>query len=420
MKRLGLFLAIVCGALLSGGCASKMATYQAPLEDIGVLSQKSRAEMTIPEVAYAELATIKPGERPPIETDEAGYWMVMDQAEEKLKTSGHLVRDRRLQAYLEGVVARLVPEYSQDIRIYLARVPHFNASMAPNGAMQIWTGLLLRVENEAQLAAIIGHELGHYLRRHTLQRMRDVIDKTGALVFVQLATAVAGIAPVGDLIQLGTIGSIQAFSREQEREADGYGIALMTRAGYDPREAAKVWERLIAEQEADKDRHKPFMFLATHPAAEERYAALQELGEEIVARRQEGFQLGEATYLQTVAPYRRDYLRDDLNLRNYDRSEKLLQMLMENKRNQGELRYFSGELYRLRGQEGDTERALAEYEKATRAGTPPPDVYRAMGLLYSRAGKKQEAIEAFETYLQTSSECTDRKMIQYLIEEMKQ
>lgn len=414
-----LVVIVVCGAFALGGCALNMAKYEAPLEDIGVYSQKSRDEMKIPEVSYAELATIKPGERPAIETDEAGYWMVMDQAEEQLRTSGNLVRDPELQAYLEQVTSRLVPEYSKDIRIYLVRVPHFNASMAPNGAMQIWTGLLLRVENEAQLAAVIGHEIGHYLRRHTLQRMRDVIGTTSALVFVRMAAAVAGVAPVGDLIQIGAVAGIQAFSRDQEREADGYGIALMTRAGYDPREAAKVWERLIAEQEADKEGSKPFMFLATHPASKERYKALRELGEGIVSRTGETFQLGEESYRQAVASHRQDYLRDELNLRNYDRSEKLLQLLTENQNDQDELSYFKGELYRLRGREGDAERALAEYKKAACSGSPLPEMYRAMGLLYSRSEKKQEAIEAFQAYLQNCTDCEDRQMILHMIEEMK-
>ena len=55
----------------------------------------------------------------------------------------------------------------------LVRTPYFNASMAPNGMMQVWSGLLLRVDNEAQLAAVLGHEIGHYLARHSVERLRD-------------------------------------------------------------------------------------------------------------------------------------------------------------------------------------------------------------------------------------------------------
>jgi len=157
--------------------------------------------------------------------------MAMDRAEEKLKTSGDLARDEALNAYLRKIMCDLAPDHCGDMRVYLVRIPYLNATMAPNGAMQVWTGLLLRVRNEAPLATILGYEIGHYLRRHGLQRMRDVIDKTGALVFVQLATLVAGVPLAGDLIQTLTAARIQAFGRDQEREADGYGIALMSRAG---------------------------------------------------------------------------------------------------------------------------------------------------------------------------------------------
>jgi len=193
--------------------------------------------------------------------------------------------------------------------------------------------------------------------------MRDVIGKSSALVFVHLASALAGIPAAGDIMQLVAIGSIQAFSRDHEREADGYGIALMSRAGYDPREAAKVWAWLIEEKEADEDDPNVPIFLATHPAAEERYEALKELGEKVVAK---GglFKLGEERFLEQILPHRAGYLRDELHLRDYDRTEKLLDMLIDKGANLGELHFFKGELHRLRGKEGDIERALTEYEKA--------------------------------------------------------
>ncbi|MBW2005206.1 MAG: hypothetical protein JRI72_11480 [Deltaproteobacteria bacterium] len=71
--------------------------------------------------------------------------MVMDQAEEKLKTSSHLIHNEKLNDYIKKITCSLVPEYCEDIRVYLVRMPYFNDTMAPNGAMQSWTGLLLRV-----------------------------------------------------------------------------------------------------------------------------------------------------------------------------------------------------------------------------------------------------------------------------------
>ena len=113
---------------------------------------------------------LQPGERPGLETTEAGLWMLMDKMEERLKTSGRVVEDDALDAYMRDIVCRLEPAHCPHIRIYVVDVPYFNANMAPNGMMQVWTGLLVRTENEAQLAFVLGHELAHYVRRHSLQR----------------------------------------------------------------------------------------------------------------------------------------------------------------------------------------------------------------------------------------------------------
>lgn len=116
--------------------------------------------------------------RPDLATDEGGLWALMDREETRLRRSPFVVRDHGLREYLHGLACRLAGEHCPDIRVYPVRTPWFNASMAPNGMMQVWTGLLLRVENEAQLAAVLGHEIGHYLRRHALERLRDARSRS--------------------------------------------------------------------------------------------------------------------------------------------------------------------------------------------------------------------------------------------------
>lgn len=410
-------LILFCLLWLVSGCAGNQALYETPLHDVGVLSESSRAKMEIEEISHDQISNVKPGQRPPLSSDEAGLWMVMDQAEEKLKTSGHLILDADLSAYLKDVTCRLVPEYCDDIRIYLVHAPYFNASMMPNGAMQIWTGMLLRVHNEAQLASIIGHEVGHYLRRHSLQQMRDVVDKTNALVFVRLTAALAGVPAAGDVAALLTLGSIQAYSRDFEREADGYGVALMSRAGYDPREAATVWRHLLDESMTQDDRDNPPIFLSTHPASEERYEAIKRLGEKVVAKGGV-YGLGQERFNLTVLPHRVEYLRDELHLRDFSKSEKLFDMLLEKSKQKGELFYYKGELFRIRGKEGDSARALAEYEHAMQSGAVIPEMFRAMGLIYQKQGERQNAVKALNRYLELSPDCTDAKMVKFMIEEM--
>ena len=83
--------------------------------------------------------------RPLDDSDEGGLWGLMDREEAKLKRSAFLVRDPALNEYVSGIACRLAGDHCPDMRVYLVRTPVFNASMAPNGMMQVWSGLLLRL-----------------------------------------------------------------------------------------------------------------------------------------------------------------------------------------------------------------------------------------------------------------------------------
>lgn len=360
------------------------------------------------------LVDLKPGERPPLSSDEAGIWMMMNKVEMGVATSGQRVTDPQLNAYINDIVCRVAGDYCKDFRVYIMRVPSFNASMAPNGTMIIHTGFLLRARNEAQLAAVVGHEISHYLRRHSVQQTKDAFDKTNALLFVQFANAIAGIAPVSDLAALATVGSIQAFSRDHEREADGYGLALMVRAGYDPKEAATIWQRSMREQRAAADKIAYDPFLATHPPSEERNDTLNALAKTVGNNNE--LRTGEAAYQNAIKPLRAEFLRDELAKRQYSATLKLLDMLLEDNHQPAEVHYFQGELYRLRDKNSDPEKALSAYRKALSEDGAPAELYRSYGLLLHRIGKKDEAKNALKTYLEKAGDAPDREMIRSMIE----
>ena len=360
------------------------------------------------------LADAVPGLRPPLDSDEAGLWMMMDKTEQKLKTAGHRYRDQDLNEYVRSVACRIAQDYCKDIRVYVMRIPAFNATMAPNGVMEVWTGLLLRVENEAQLASVLGHEMGHYLRRHTLQKMRTTVDTANALAFFQIATAGAGLGFVGQVATLAAVGGLQANSRDFEREADGYGSVLMANAGYDPRQAAIVWRRLIRERDADDNDESPSLFLASHPASEERVEALEALAEES-AKGRSADDIGRDRYRAAIKPHRAQFLKDELKLRRFNRTQELLAILKEDSGESAEILYFEGELYRLRGKDGDDEKALQAYQAAQRSGTPPPALHRSMGLLRMKQKEFALARESFAQYLQKQPDAEDAAMIRHMM-----
>ncbi len=356
---------------------------------------------------------IQPGERPDLESDEAGLWMKMDRVEEELVSSGRVVEDPDLNAYLRQIVCRLTPDYCQDIRVYLVRTPGFNASMAPNGVMTVWTGLLLRCQNEAQLAYVLGHELAHYIERHSLKHWRDLRDTTTGLAFFRFATAITGLGLVGDLATIGALGGVMAYSRDYEREADQIGLALMQRAGYSGAEAPKIWDYLQREKEAAGS-GSGFIFFATHPPSDERRDTLSGL-----ARAQGGKgQVGREDFLRLTAGHKAAWLRDELQQRDYARLEVLTQHLQDSGFDPGEAHFARGEVHRLRDEEGDAAKAVAAYHAALKTKRAPAETYRSLGLVLWSMERPGVAQQAFRQYLARQPRADDRAMIEDYINQL--
>ena len=346
--------------------------------------------------------------RPDIGSDEGGLWALMDREETRLRRSAFRLRDEGLSAYLTGIACRLGGEHCPDIRVYAVRMPYFNASMAPNGMMQVWSGLLLRVDNEAQLAAVIGHEIGHYLMRHTLERLRDIKARAAFGQFIGLF----GI--VGLMGQLATLAGAMAFSRDQERDADRIGLQLMRQTDYDPREAAKVWANLQLEMRANPggDPGAGGVMLATHPPSEERRSTLETLAAD------GGGQTFEADYRARIAPFRSALLEDEFKRGRPDESLALLTRLLSVEPEQAELLHYRAEAWRQRGQSGDAASALADVQAALATGRAPAASLRLLGQLQHKAGNPGAAREAWRQYLERAPQAPDAEMIQQQLQEI--
>ncbi len=367
---------------------------------------------------------IQPGERPELSTDEAGLWMAMDKVENKLKTSGHVVTDPTLNRYVRDVHCKIVLAYCQEVRIYIVENPEFNAAMAPNGVMVLWTGMLLRTENEAQLAVVLGHEMAHYLQRHSLQVWRDMRNKMGALMFIQLAAMAAGqfagvpaAGAIGPAAALITQGSIFAFTRDKEREADQLGLEMIAKAGYDPTEAPKIWEALVEERDADDD-SGPLIFFSTHPTSEERIENLTSQAKTLRGHNERLF-VGRDELRAVVTPMLGKLLHEEVHKREYARTEVLLNRLIQVGVGLAELYFSLGELYRLRAEEGDADKAVAAYRNSVNADETPAELYRSLGLVLEKKGDTAGARDAFTNYLKAMPEATDREMVQWYISTLK-
>jgi len=349
-----------------------------------------------------------------LNTDEAGIWMIFEQAERDIRRSPLLIKDPALNAYVREVVCKIAGPRCNEIRIYILDIPMFNASMAPNGMMHVWSGLLLRAENEAQLAFVLGHELKHYTAKHSLERWRSLRNTANALAFFSLIAAGAGVGFVGTLAQLAALGSLFSYNRDQEREADAGGLEALSASGYDVRAGAAIWAALIEEQKANKDRRSPSLFTATHPSPDERMKTLREASDRLATAGAPGM-TSEGPFRAAVRGHRPGWLEGELSRGECDGSLVVIGRLLTVEPSSGELLYFQGEAYRRRNDEGDLQRARESYERAIAAPTPYPQAYRGLGLVALKQGDKETARRAFSTYLERAPTADDRAMIEFYL-----
>lgn len=346
--------------------------------------------------------------RPDPASDEGGLWAMMDRQEAKLRRSPFTLREANLHAYVSNIACRLADQHCPDMRVYLVRRSLFNAVMAPNGMMQVWTGLLLRMDNEAQLAAVLGHELGHYMQRDSIERLRDAKSRSAFGQFL----GVFGV--VGVIAQVGVLASMFAYGREQELQADMIGVALMRKAGYDPAEAVKVWQNLVLEQKQRPDGGNPNPLFATHPPAEERMQALAQL-----AQASPGGTANEAPWQESVQPFLHDWLSEEVKRGQHEESIALLTRLATRSPQVAEYLWARGEVYRLRAKESDIDLALKDFQDAVAVGNEPPETHRGLGYIYRARNNANEARASFERYLQAAPQAPDSPMIKSYVEELR-
>ena len=360
-----------------------------------------------------KIEDIKPEETPSIETIEAGLWMQMNNYEEKLKTSGSRVKDKNLEKYLKNILCNLTPDYCKDIRVYVQDMPYFNAFMAPNGMMVVWTGLLLRAQNEAQVAAVIGHEAGHYIKRHSLKAWLDAKSRTDLMALLAIGLAVGGVPSGGDifnLTQLLQAGFMAKHSRDNEREADKIGLDLLIKGGYDPKEAPKIWENIIKEMELGEV-NKPLAFLASHPAPEER---IKNLKKQTQSYENIETKKNEKELKQKTSPHLKKWVKDEMRLKNkVEQTEFVIDLVYGDNKNEYLLKFYKGEIYRLRGDiENNFQKAIDLYKESIKLKDDFADVYKELGLLQLKIEKDKKAKKNLQRYLDLAINPKDKSIIE--------
>ena len=209
---------------------------------------------------------------------------------------GGLYDDPVVQDYVNNVGMSLVTYAGRQDLPWQFRVvdsDQINAFALPGGYVYITRGLLSNLENEAQLAAILGHEIGHVVERHSVQQ----IQRAQGAQFIPFLAGLfgGGIAGVG--AGAGTPRTRMKYGRDQEREADYSGLKYLERGGYDPR---GIVEAMQIMQRAGGGGGGAPEFLSTHPNPGNRIEYLSEAIEEPGARQAEAQIVGEESFQRNV------------------------------------------------------------------------------------------------------------------------
>lgn len=339
--------------------------------------------------------------------DEAGLRMQMDEAERQLRASPFIVADPALNAYVGGLVCRLAGPDCPAIRVHIVRTPYLNASMAPNGAMIVWSGLFLRTANEAELAAVLGHEIAHYRARHSLRAFRDHRRKADGWALLGLPIGLVAGNLGYSAVQVGLAASLSAYSREMEREADAASIALLRASGYDPPAAAAIWTGVRAERLAAatargrKPRGEGGLF-ASHPPSAEREMTLTALAASDRGRD------GAAAFAAAMTPHWRWLIEDQLRLNDPGGTAWLLDRIEARGGPADWIAYARGELARATGR---LEEAVTAYRRAT----PLPEGERGLALALSRMGDRAGAKAAVDRYLTARPDAPDAEILRSMV-----
>jgi len=361
-----------------------------------------------------DLPPLPPETRPEIAAEEAGSWLAADRLEQEMAAAPHALTNPALTRYVQGVACRVAGRYCGDIRVHLLRQPGFNAAMAPNGALLIQSGLLLRLADEAQLAAVIGHELGHYVQRHSFAQAEHARRQGDIGAWIGLFGAALGAPGVSDFLRGETVLDTLAYGRDQERAADSFGLERLAAAGYDPSAAAEVWDLVQAEAEAG-GKGLADRLLATHPAPAERRQRLRQAAASI-GRDDTPRERGLAAYRAVLAPHRAAFLTDEVRLRQPTSTLALFRHLAERDGLDAVLAFHWGEVYRLRGWQDDRRKALATYAKALGFADVPAETHRSIGLVRRALGQRRGARFAFDRYLEHAPAATDRVVVEAYID----
>jgi predicted Zn-dependent protease len=381
------------------------------------------------------------------------------QQDKRFEDQGLVYREPQLNAYVDRLGRSLLkPEDQLENIVWQFRVmrdPVVNAFAMPNGSIYVHTGLLARMENEAQLVGVLAHEIIHVRNRHTYLSYRSYRKKMLAINLIGLAGAYTGMGGWGAsmVAQFMLSISVIGYTRELEKEADLEGARLMAASPYDPKAMVAAFESFLHKYEVDLHGEP---FYGDHPKTKDRVAYLNEwISKSAPKRETESAGLSKEDYLKNSAEVTRHDIQLAIDAGLYRTATALGKRLVaaqpelasnltaladayaalgprspeplaEEKTDQGKKEAkkrrnkltLQEEERTLAATPAGKERQTANYSEAekfyNRATEMEPNyalTWRGLGELYEKQSKPQQSVEAYRKYLELQPAAMDRLMI---------
>lgn len=340
------------------------------------------------------------------ESDETALWKRCAEDEKRINESGFVYSDKDLEEYVNAVARKLQPAGVYDripFRIKVLKDPYINAFALANGAVYLHTGLIASMENEAQLATLLGHEMTHAVNRHEARKLKSAKNATAFMSTLFLMTGGLGavFGPVA-------AGSVAGYSRELEAEADQAGFALTEAAGYDLNESTALFGQMKRELEDEKVK-EPYFF-GSHPRLVERIASYEQL---LALRtdRKPGVKNTEA-FQARVRKMLLDNAQLDLQFGRYLRAAGALERYAERYPGEAEAYFLLGEANRQQGGAERDKKADEYYRKVISLDSGHFRAHKMLGMMLYKAGEKTGAKEHLKKYLVLNANAPDRSYIE--------
>ncbi len=340
-------------------------------------------------------------------------WEKSEREQRTLESNGLVYADPQFEGYLNQVVARLMPETvpaNLVIRVKVIKSPYLNAFAYPNGMIYIHSGLLARMDSEAQLAAVLAHEMAHCIQRHALRAFRKYRNQPAYLIAVQQTLLkTKGLQKLAHAMGVtGAMAAISGYTRELEAEADRIGFEWVLRAGYNPKAALSLFDQMLSDLAAD-GLEEPFFF-GSHPRIRQRAENLQNLPEPAMIDTLASNNDRQA-FLAKLDQLLIDNARLDIRLGRFQVARTSVEKFLSIKPDDTRAYFLLGEIHRQRGQRSDVQTAIGYYSRAIRLDPSFAAPHKAIGLIHYKKGQHDLAKKFFESCLQLSPDSPDKAYI---------